>query len=282
MKLVGLAKFLHDPDGSGTGDPNPEGDPPTPPDPNASLKTAVDSIRDGIKQAIEASRAPVQAAPVQPSMGPTQATQQALAVEADRVNAQVDELFASGKAAEAMSIRDAFVQKANRAMQADPNDNAIVKTAVQLGERVARTEHKTIMDRWGDEVRRAVDAMPLEARVLPNAWDAAVAAVRSNHFTEILDETVATRVAEEKAKFVPPPNAPGSRGHRTLTGLASKLSEEQVWGADITGVTPDEYAKEVANEAKFDALPFKERAKFPGYPVIDEARGNQRVAPGKF
>jgi hypothetical protein len=133
------------------------------------------------------------------------------------------------------------------------------------------------MSRWGEEVRRAVDSMPLEERVHPNAWDRAVRDVRANHFTELMDEQVTTRVAEARKTFAPPPSGPGSRGSRRLEGAAAKLSEEQVWGADLCGVAPDVYAKELARETAYDALPFKERGPFPGYPLV----GND-VKPGGF
>lgn len=273
------------PDGGGAGDPDPDpdnggGDPAkaAKSDNTADLKAIADSIRQGFVSAAEASR------PVASVIDNTDATRRALESEATAVNTQVDELFAAGRASEAMALREQFARKASSLLAAPAGDNPIIKTAVALGERVARTDaaSKPVMDRWGDEVRRAVEAMPAEQRVLPDAWDTAIARVRANHFTELMEETVTARVSEERAKFVPPPSVPGSRSRQPLTGAAAKLSEEQVWGADITGVTPDEYAKSLAEMESYDSLPFKERAKFSGYAVMNDPRGNSTVAPGKF
>jgi hypothetical protein len=266
---------MYDPDEpGGTGDPatDPDAGEPTPG--TSDLKSVADSIR----QAILEARAVTPPAPVIPvSTGASDAARRALEEEGITVNAKFNEMVNAGQAAEAMAMRESFVQKVNRAYAQPAEDSAIVKTAVMLGERAARTEHKDVMSRWGDEVRRAVDALPLEERVLPDAWDKAVSRVKTNHFSELMDEQVNARVAEAKKQFVPPPIAPGSRGARRLEGAAAKLSEEQVWGADLCGVDANEYAKELAREVAYDALPFKERGPFPGYPIV-----SNDVKPGGF
>jgi len=271
--------FLYDPDDPGGmgGDPLDPDTPavvPDPPPPATDLKAVADSIR----QAILESRAATPIVAPQPiSFGPSDATRRALEDESAQVNAKFNELVNSGQAAEAMSMREAFVQKANRALAPAQDENVVVKTAIALGERAARTEHKPIMSRWGDEVRRTVEAMPLEERVQPDAWDKAVSRVKSNHFDEILNEQVTAKVDAARKTFAPPPATPGSRGARQLTGAAAKLSEEQIWGADLCGVAADEYAKELARETTYDALPFKERGPFPGYPIL-----SNDVKPGGF
>jgi len=272
----------YDPDDAGgMGDPNvvPVVDPPPPPPPSADLKSVADSIRQAILESRAA--API-AMPTAPTFDTAAATRRALEEESAQVNAKVDELVNAGRASEAFAMRDQFIQKANRALSPAQDDSAIVKTAVALGERAARTEHRDIMSRWGDEVRRAVEAMPLDERVNPDAWDKAVSRVKSNHFDEILNEHVTMKVEAARKSFAPPPTAPGSRGARPLAGAAAKLNEEQLWGADLCGVSAEDYAKQLAREEAFDALPFRERAKFTGYPVLDDPRGNSVVEKGKF
>jgi len=267
-----IARFLYDPDDAGgaTG----EGDGATPPD----LKAVADSIRTAILEA----RATPPPAPPPPAADTRESTRQALLTEANSVNAKVDELVNAGRASEAFALRDDFQRRASAALAPATDDNVMVKTAVALGERLAKSTHGDVMKRWPDEVKRAVDALPIEERVRPDAWDTAVAKVRSNHFDEILNETVTARVEEARKSFVPPPTAPGSRGTRPATGAASKLSEEQLWGADLCNVTPEEYAAQVTREEAFDNLPFRERAKFTGYPVLNDPRGNSIVEKGKF
>ena len=280
--LSGLSRYRqYDPDdtgGAGATDPDTEPTEPTeptpPPPPSADLKSVADSIRAAI---LESRAAAPAAAAVPVNFGPTDATRRALEDESAQVNAKVDELVNAGRASEAFAMRDAFINKANRMLSPAQDDSAIVKTAVALGERAARTEHKDIMGRWGDEVRRAVEAMPIDERVNPDAWDRAVSRVKSNHFDEILNEQVKQKVEAARKSFIPPPSAPGSRGSRPLTGAAAKLSEEQLWGADLCGVDASTYAQELARETAYDALPFKERGPFPGYPLV----GND-VKPGGF
>jgi hypothetical protein len=282
MKLLGWSARLWDPEDPGGAGGDPGDEQPAPPpaqDSNAALKAVADSI----KLAIAESRTQVAPAPIPtaPIVDPA-ATRRALETEATQVDAKFDELMAAGRASEAMNLRDSFIRKANTAFSTRPDDDPAVRVAVEVGERLARAQHTDIMKRWPDEVRRAVESMPITERITPGAWDRAVATVRSNHFTELLDEQVNVRVEEARRQFVPPPATPGSRGARQLTGAASKLTEEQLWGADICGVTPEEYAKEIAREEQYDSLPFKERAKFPGYPVMSDTRGSTRVEPGKF
>jgi len=281
-ELSGVSRYRqYDPDDNGgQGDPDgqPETQPPPPPPPSADLKSVADSIR----QAILESRAAAPAVAPMPTFDTSASTRRALEDESAQVNVKFNELVNSGQAAEAMAMRDAFIAKANRALAPAQDESAIVKTAVALGERAARTEHKDVMARWGDEVRRAVEAMPLDERVNPDAWDKAVSRVKSNHFDEILNEHVTMKVEAARKTFAPPPSAPGSRGARVLTGSAARLSEEQLWGADLCGVSADDYAKQLAREEAFDALPFRERAKFTGYPVLDDPRGNSVVEKGKF
>jgi len=262
-------------------DAPPQGNPLTPaPPPATDLKAVADSIRAAILES-RASTAPT--VPTVPaSFGPSDATRRALEDEAVQVNAKVDELVNAGRASEAFTMRDQFIQKANRALAPTEDENAMVKTAIALGERVARTEHKDIMGRWGDEVRRAVEAMPLGERVNPDAWDKAVSRVKSNHFDEIMNEHVTAKVEAARKSFAPPPTTPGARGSRPVTGAAARLTEEQLWGADLCGVTPEAYAAQLKREEDFDALPFKERSKFTGYPVIDDPRGTTTVEKGKF
>lgn len=269
-----LPRYLYDPDDpGGTGDP---GDPAvvTPPAPAPDLKAVSDSIRAAILE----SRAPVAptVAPVA-TPGPSEAVRAALTAESATVNTKFNEMVNAGQAAEAMAMREEFAQRAGRLLATSPEDSPIVKTAVALGERVARTEHAAVMSRWGDEVRRTVEALPIEERVLPDAWDRAVSRIKANHFDELLNEQVTARVEEARKTFTPPPMPSGSRGARRLEGPAAKLSEEQLWGADLCGVDPKDYAAEVAREAAYDALPFKERGPFPGYPLLENT-----VKPGQF
>jgi len=228
------------------------------------------AVVDGIKAAIAESRqAAVPVAPIVPAPVDYDARRQALITEGEAINARVNELAAAGDMAGALAIRDEFNAKVNRSLAAPAGDSTMVKTAVQVGERLARTEHKDIMSRWGDEVRRSVEALPLDERVQPDAWDRAVAKVRTNHFDELMSEAVNGKVEEMKRTFVPPPSAPGSRGNRALTGAAAKLDEVQLYASDLCGVTPEEYAAQVKREETYDALPFKQRGPFPGYPVLD-------------
>jgi len=272
-----LSRF-HDPDDSGgQGQPDDDGTGTSTPAPAANdLKDVAASIRAAILEA----RA---VAPVAPAFAPApvadnrEATRRALLDEGAQVNAKFDELVNAGRASEAMALRDDFQRRANASLAAPQDDNVIVKTAVALGERAARNEHADVMKRWGDEVRRAVDGMPLDERVQPDAWDKAVSRVKTNHFDELFNERLTEKVEEAKRQFIPPPTAPGSRGTRPTTGAASKLNEEQLWGADLCGVDPAEYAKEFARETAYDALPFKERGPFPGYPLVSNV-----VKPGGF
>lgn len=270
-------RFYDPDDAGGQGDPAADGTPATPetpptPPPVADLKAVADSIRAAILE----SRTPVAAAPVA-AVGVSDATRRALEEESVQVNARFDELVNSGKAAEAMAVREQFIQKANRLMAPAQSDNTMVRTAVAVGERLAKSEHKDVMSRWGDEVKRTVDAMPVEDRVSPDAWDRAVAQVKTAHFSELLEEQTTARVEAAKKTFAPPPVMPGARGSRALSGAAAKLSEEQIWGADLCGVEPAKYAEELARETAYDALPFKERGPFPGYPILSD-----KIVPGGF
>lgn len=271
-----------DPDDNGDGaakpdDPEntetPVGDPPPPavPPAGADLKAVADSI----KQAILESRG--SGAPIAAPIADNSATIRALEAEAVTVNARINELANAGDVAQALAIRDQFNAKVARVTAAPEADNEIVRTAVTIGERLARTEHKDVMTRWGSEVTAIVNAMPLNERVNPNAWDRAVTRVKADHINELIDEQVNARVTEARKSFVPPPATPGARGARRLEGPAAKLTEEQLWGADICGVEPAAYAAELKRETDFDALPFRERAKFPGYPLVGD-----KVTPGGF
>lgn len=256
-----------DPDsgtGTGTGEPTTTSD----------LKSVADSIRQAILEA-RAVAPPAPAIPV--NTGASDASRRALEEEGIAVNTKFNEMVNAGQAAEAMSMRENFVQKVNRAYAQPAEESTIVKTAVMLGERAARTEHKDVMSRWGDEVKRTVDALPLEERVLPDAWDKAVSRVKTSHFSELLEEQVTTRVAEARKQFTPPPVVPGSRGARRLEGAAAKLDEGQLWAVDLCGVTAEDYVKQIAKEEAYDALPFRERGPFPGYPVLENV-----VERGKF
>lgn len=289
MRLLKLAGYsdsrLHDPDGGGaTGDPvdpdNPDGaggggTSDEKPDKDAALRDVAATIREAIAAA-RVPATPVVAIPAAPA-GPSDALIRELEAESATVNAKINELANSGDVAGAFVVRDQFNAKVARLTAAPQADNTLVKTAVAVGERLARSENKDLFKRWGTEIRDIVNSMPLDERVQPDAWDKAVTRVKSNHIDELIAESSAAAVAEARKGFVPPPSAPGSRGARRLDGAASKLSEEQLWAADLCGVSPDEYAKSVAAEQAYDALPFKERGPFPGYPVVET-----HVQPGKF
>lgn len=275
-------RTLLDPDDGGTGTGTGAiTDPPV--DPAAPAKPAVDpaiaaatAVADGIRAALAEARtaAPAPVIPVGPSIADRQA---ALQREADSVNTQYDALCADGKFAEAQNLRDGFIRKAAAALAPSDDDNVTVRTAVAIGERLARAEHRDTMAKWGDEVKRAVAAMPAAERISPDAWDRAIQTVKLAHFDEIVNERVDAGVATRKAEFMPPDGAMART--RKRDPLAARLTEEQQWGMDITGVTAEDYTKHAKIEEEFDKLPMSKRGPGYGYPVMDTAT---TIAPGKF
>jgi hypothetical protein len=238
---------------------------------------AVKAVADQIRLAIEAGR--TAAAPAAPA--DTQADSiRALEAESDKIAKDYDQLCAEGRFSEGQALMTRFQQKVNRTVGGDGSNNPTVKVAVALGEKAARVEHKDIMAKWGDEVRRAVDSLPIDERILPDAWDKAISRVKTNHFDEILAAAKTAFIEEHKKSFVPPPSAGGSRS-RSLEGAAAKLDEVQLWAADLCGVSPEDYAKSLKFQEDFEKLPLRERGPFDGIPVLTEAKG-ARIAPGKF
>jgi hypothetical protein len=269
-----------DPDDGSAGGA-PAGDPPPDPvaaagDVKAAALDASKAVADSIKQAIEAARAAAPVAPVasSPSMADRQA---ALQREADEVNVRIDALAADGKVAEALVLRDTFQRKVSTAFAPSIDDDPTVQTAVEIGERLARAENRDFMTKYGDEVKRAVAAMPAAERIKPNAWDRAMQTVKVAHFDEIVNERVESAVTARRAEFMPPEGAPYRS--RKREGAAAKLNEEQLWGMDITGVDAETYTKHVKIEEEFDKLPISKRGPGYGYPVME---ATTTIAPGKF
>jgi hypothetical protein len=265
-----------DPDGGGAqGDPDPDPlDAPVKTDPAID---AAKAVADGIRAALAEARVATPPAPVVPA-GPSMADRQAaLQREADDVNTRVDALSADGKFAEALALRDQFVRKANATLAPSIDDDVTVQTAVAIGERLAKAEHKDVMSKWGDEVKRAVAAMPAHERVRPDAWDRAVQTTKLAHFDEIMNERVETTIATRRAEFMPPDGA--SMRARKREGAAAKLNEDQLWGMDITGVDAEAYTKHLKVEEEFDKLPMSKRGPGYGYPIMEPTA---TIKPGQF
>jgi hypothetical protein len=231
---------------------------------------AVKAVADGIKQAMEEARksaVPVVVAPTDPRA--------ALAAEAIKVNENYDALCADGKYAEAQAMRDSFMAKANQATQGDPSANPLVKTAVGLGKKAAKIDHGPIMAKYGDEIERYVNSLPVEERIQPDAWDRAVSNVKSTHFDDILKESTEAAVKAATSDFVAAGAQPGSRGRKS--GTAPGLDELQLMACEMTGISPEAYSKRLKAEEEYDKIPARQRGAFEGYPTVSD-----EVKPGRF
>lgn len=230
---------------------------------------AVKAVADGIKAAIEAARA----TPA-PAIAPTKPDPRAaLEAEAVKVNEEYNALMADGKYAEAANLRDSYKLKAAQAFQGDPSDSPLVKTAVALGKKAAKAEHGDIMSKWGSEVESIVNSMAVEDRISPDAWEKAVSQVKTNHFDELLEAAAAKKVSE--GGFIAPPSVPGSRGRKGSNDPG--LDEVELIACEITGVTPEAYAKRKKEADDYDKIPLRQRGAYEGYPVAPAT-----VTPGRF
>lgn len=276
-----IPKYMLDPDGGGTGSGDPDTDPGGEPSGDKATgagavdtKAIADAIRSGLSSVVES----VRPAPVDPRA----AARDMLEKEAAQVNERYDALCADGKFAEAQNLRDNFIRKANSLHTPSLDDDPTVSTAVEIGERLAKAEHKDIMKRWGDEVRREVMSMPANERIKPNAWDRAVDRVRTSHIDEIINERVDAGVAARRAEFVPPES--GETRSRKREGAAAKLTEDQAWGQELTGVAPEEFIEHLKIEEEFDKRPMSQRGPGYGYPIMKgEPFGKDfKIEAGKF
>ena len=252
-------KFYDPDDTGGQGDETPK---PTQID-------AVKAVADGIKAAIEAAR--IQPAPV--AQVPQTDPRAALEAEATKINEQYDALMADGKFAEAANLRDGFKLKVSQSTQVNADDDPLVKTAMQLGKKSAKLEYGDVMTKWGSEVEAIVKALPVQERIQPDAWDRAVSQVKTNHFQEILDAEVETRI--NKGGFIAPGAQAGSRGKKQSDSYG--LNEAELMACETTGVSPEAYAKRVKEAEAYDAIPLRQRGHYEGYPVVSNT-----VVPGKF
>lgn len=258
-------KFYEPNDGAEKGDLDESKDKPV--DPMAAVKAVADQIATSI--------AALKQQPVQVVMPKAQDDPRAaLAAEALTMNEKYNALCADGDYAGAAVLRDNFVARANAVGQGDPNDNPVVKTAVGLGKKHAKLDHKDIMAKYGDEVERVVNSLPVEKRILPDAWDRAVSEVKTNHFDELMAE-VRTQATEEANKgFVTSGSQPGSRGRKADSDFG--LDEIDKAAAEVCGVSPEAFSKRLKAAEDWDKLPFRERGA-DGYPVV-----SQVVKPGRF
>lgn len=234
------------------------------------VKAAVESVAAEFRKTLTASKPePV----VVPSAG---VDIEALKREAVEVNTKVDELFAEGKAAEAMRIRDEFFAKVNRQAQGDPAANPLVQAAFKHGVRSAKAAYPELYKAYGSEMESYVKSLPVERQVDPDAWDEAAERVRARHFDDLM-AAERTKIEDDvKSKWNVPPVPGGSRGSSTVAGV--KLDDDQQLAIEMLNVKPEAYAAEVKRAEEYDKLPVRQRGRFDGYPVMD----NSPVVPGRF
>lgn len=264
---------FYDPDDTGDGG---DGKDTAKPDQSAILADSLKSVVDTFKAEIAAVRT---AAPAPVKTEPVVDPRAALEARAQAVAKEVNELAANGDLAGGMAKFAQFQAEAAQFGRPDPNNDPLVKAGTNLGKRLAVKEHKEIFDKWGTEVEEIVNAMPVTDRIQPDAWDRAVSQVQTRHFQELRDEAVAAAVEEEiKKRFGnAPPSAPGSRGKGANAGAQVNLDEDELFFANLMGVSAEAYAKNKKAADDWDKKPFSERGRDRGYPLVP-----QTVTPGRF
>jgi len=231
-----------------------------------TVKDLVDSFKDTVKEV--ASR-PVnvtveQAAPNEIPTGPTPEER---AAKYAAIKEQANAMAQDGDTAGAMEAMWGFVTEESNANRPDPSNDPAVKSLMQMGERLAKSEHGKVFEKYGDEIKEYVAAQPADKRISPDVWEEAIGTVKTRHFDEVLQDAIDERVSSEQNANAASVTlvAGGSRGARGAGAAegdeASDLTPDEQGVAKSMGISDEAYArnkKEIAESTKHGMYPLLE------------------------
>jgi hypothetical protein len=261
----------------------------TPGDEGNAPKTAevdVSALVEGFGTVVTEALKGVAAQPAAPTPDPTPDPKARLAEAQEKYEShrrKANELAAEGDAAGATEEMYKGFVELQSASAVPVTETPQAKALLASAKRTARSDHKEMFDDYGSEIEAEVAAMPVEERINPDSWDAAVSRVKARHIEDIIERRTQTAAdeaaqkAQDSADFDTP--VAGGARRRRVRDVAdvdpSSLNEEQLDIASACGLSPEEYADAATRYAK---APRNYRGNVP---ILDETE-SPKIAPGKF
>lgn len=252
---------------------------------NKAATAAASQVADSIKEGLEAQGAQIAKALATNQPTATPATELDPAKAVTQLTADFQKECENGEYGPALEKAigrytniTSQLSKAEQAKLPKLEDDAFYKSAFGQAQRNAKTDHTDIFDKWGDEVNAIIAALPDKNRITQDAWDRAVAEVKTCHIDEILETQAAEREAARVKEFGAPVNTPSGVVFPQGTDTQG-LGQDELSVAKACRISPTAYAaSKKIYEDEFDHKKGGVRV----LPEVHEDDPATHIKPGQF